>query len=489
MTAKGKINASNVQVNDRIIVNLDTRVYQDDTCFPSSTKTGDGVVIARVIDKTYTPGQSRRPGLYTVFTTAGTFQAAPIQTMWLAPEDNAGIKRAHVEALAENEARQTAEEFTPAERAELAQAVRDSGLMDDLHVEALAEDAERRQVSEKPLTTPATEAEKAFVARTLRTLEFNPEAGASAPEANRHASQTMGVTGLTLNSQAGKVDNMNNDADRFTLTERQINENAAQSEAENLAEAEEAREENEAPGGIYGPENHTGSTVVSLLEKVWARIRADHPELPEVVIITGSGLVGASKWGHFRAEGWKVREEGAAIRKHELFLAGEALAKGARQVLQTMLHEGAHTLAKVRGQQDTSRQGRWHNATFRKTAEEMGLEHKGTKADSSHGYSFVTLTSQTLTEYADLIVELDREIRLVCHLPVWLGGAADEDDEKGGEKIGKAPQGEDEGKTKSGNVKATCECEEPNIIRLSRKVLDKRVVQCEECDSLFTESA
>jgi hypothetical protein len=37
-------------------------------------------------------------------------------------------------------------------------------------------------------------------------------------------------------------------------------------------------------------------------------------------------------------------------------------------------------------------------------------------------------------------------------------------------------------------VKATCNCEEPNIIRLSRKVLDKRVVECDDCDSLFTEA-
>lgn len=234
-------------------------------------------------------------------------------------------------------------------------------------------------------------------------------------------------------------------------------------------------------------ENHTGSAVVALIEKVWARIRADHPELPEVVIITGSGLVGASKWGHFRPEGWKVKTEGQATHKHELFLAGEALAKGARQVLQTMLHEAAHTLARVRDLQDTSRQGRWHNATFRKLAEEMGLEHKGSKADPSAGFSFVTLTEETGARYADLLEELDREIRLVCHLPSWLGGSTDEE-EQGGEKIGKAPKGEDEegkAKTQSGNLKAVCGCAEPNIIRLSRKVLDLGVVRCDECEELF----
>jgi hypothetical protein len=238
-------------------------------------------------------------------------------------------------------------------------------------------------------------------------------------------------------------------------------------------------------------ENHTGSSVVALLEKVWARIRTDHPELPEVVITTGSGE--GTKWGHFRPESWKVRaEEGAAVtatgpgRRHELFLASEALAKGANQVLQTMLHEAGHTLSRVRDIKDTSRQGRWHNAQFRKAAEEMGLEHKASAADKSHGFSFVTLTEATKDQYKDLLAELERELVLTGMLPSWLGGTGDED-EQGGEKITGKPK-KTEGGSTSGNVKATCNCEEPNIIRLSRKVLDKRVVECDDCDSLFTEA-
>lgn len=236
-------------------------------------------------------------------------------------------------------------------------------------------------------------------------------------------------------------------------------------------------------------ENHTGSSVVALLEKVWARIRADHPELPEVVITTGSGE--GTKWGHFRAESWKVRaEEGAAVsdagpgRRHELFLASEALAKGANQVLQTMLHEAAHTISKVRDVKDTSRQGRWHNAAFRKAAEEMGLEHKAGQADKGHGFAFVTVTEATKVKYADLLAELEREIRLTGLLPFWLGGAQDED-ERGGERITGKPKAEDDGKVKSGNLKAVCECEEPLIIRLSQKVLDTRQVVCSVCDVPF----
>lgn len=227
-----------------------------------------------------------------------------------------------------------------------------------------------------------------------------------------------------------------------------------------------------------------GSAVVTLLEEVWDRIRENHPELPAVVMITGSGLVGANKWGHFRPNGWTSRSENAG-QMHEMFIAGETLAKGAAHTLQTTLHEAAHTLARVRDLKDTSRQGRWHNATFLNLAVELGLEHRETSADSAHGFSFVTITEDTREKYADLLAMLDTEIRLMCALPISLSGAGDGQD-RGGEyipggrreKVGTAVQ--------SGNLKATCGCAEPNIIRASRKVLDLEVIRCDKCDNLFT---
>jgi hypothetical protein len=240
----------------------------------------------------------------------------------------------------------------------------------------------------------------------------------------------------------------------------------------------------------------TGSAVVTLLEEVWDRIRQNHQELPAVVIVTGTGMIGPARWGHFRANGWMARAEGEDAATNlalgEMFMAGETLAKGARQVLQTMLHEAAHVLARVRDLKDTSRQGRWHNKTFRTLAEEMGLEHKRASADVQHGFSFVTLTAETEAEYADLLDELDREIRLVVDLPWFLKGTAkpkgeDEDDEpQGGEYIHGGRKAKATGTPQSGNLKATCSCSEPNIIRASRKVLDLGVIRCDECEELFT---
>lgn len=228
----------------------------------------------------------------------------------------------------------------------------------------------------------------------------------------------------------------------------------------------------------------TGSAVVKLLERVHERIRQNHPEVPEVVIVTGAGIgFGAGKWGHFRPQGWTTGE--ASI--HEMFMAGETLAKGSRQVLQTMLHESAHALAEHRGEKDTSRQGRWHNQVFLKTAKELGLEYKanGLKADKTIGFSQVTLTAETVAEYKDLLDELDAEIHLMVRLPGWLGGSSDGDEDEGGENMGKAPKTGPA--STSNNVKLTCGCEEPNIVRASKKVAAKFVVRCDDCEELFTE--
>lgn len=103
MPALGKTNASRVQVGDRILARV-----TGTGAFVSDTKTGPGVQVVRVTGKGQGGNVTRygtvsRRMTYNVETTAGTLEnLAPIQTMWLAPEDPAGVKRAHVEALAED---------------------------------------------------------------------------------------------------------------------------------------------------------------------------------------------------------------------------------------------------------------------------------------------------------------------------------------------------------------------------------------------------
>lgn len=427
MTAKGKINASKVQANDRVLIQTNPKAYgihqTHNECLPSGTKTGEGVVVARVLDKAKC---SNRRG-YMVFTNEGSFYAEPMQTMWLAPEDNAGIKRAHAEALAEDVRREVEAE-----------------VMDKYHAEALAEDEER--------TEKAKRQELADEIPAAQEIEEAPEATPAAQEDDECDAKGCDIPeGLGECVRCG--------------AELLVEYDGDDDDAIDTPAAQET----------------TGSAVVKLLERVHGRIRQNHPEVPEMVIVTGAGIgMGNSKWGHFRPNGWVSPDN---TPRHEMFMAGETLAKGSAQVLQTMLHESAHALSEVRGQKDTSRQGRWHNKTFVKAAEEVGLEYTPTAADKSTGYSAVTLRQETRDEYADLLAELDAEIGLTVKLPVWLGGDAGEG---GGESMGRAPQGAGT-KSTSTQIKLTCECEEPNIIRASRKVADRMVVHCSDCDALFRE--
>lgn len=140
MTAKGRINASKVQAGDRILVKV-----TEAGVTMATTKTGEGVQVARVVSKRMgnPTGENARYGsgraVYTIVTTAGVLpEAQPIQTMWLAPEDAAGVKRAHAEALLEDAAWHEAANALAVQHAEVA-AYEEQARRDNERLEAPAQ--------------------------------------------------------------------------------------------------------------------------------------------------------------------------------------------------------------------------------------------------------------------------------------------------------------------------------------------------------------
>lgn len=626
--AKGKVNASEAQAGMRIIV----KVSEDGTVRPSSTKTGEGVQVARITEKGFrAAGRYEARGKYVITTSAGSFDAAPIQTMWLAPEDPAGIKRAHAEALIEDAARPAAEPTTETVPAsEEAGAAPAALTLTEAQIEENAAEADALALAAAEAARAENEAPGGiyhgtewarpttsrglYLQVTGRILRKpDPELEIDLPG---EPTELVSLEGLTLHSQDCKVGPISSEdnpeeiemADNLSYAEAR-NYKLSTGETADLIALVSSNKPSDwvqatevqpvgtvvyayamgslrrgvvvkntptktlvalttaaaaAPGGtsvrvqtatelhttVYvapapvadlepeldietlpdpdgsntlpvppeffqteGAEDltlnshdgkvmdmnndasteapaanreTTGSAVVRLMEKVHARIRQNHPGVPEVVIVTGAGTGPlGGKWGHFRPQGWEAKDQDRTTKIHEMFMAGETLAKGARQVLQTMLHESAHAECEALGIQDTSRQGRWHNKAFLSKAQEFGLEYRKDKANPQIGYSEVVLTDETLAEYADLLAELDAEIHLMVRLPGWLGGQDDEGESEGGEGMGKAPKTGDP-KPNTNNVKCVCRCEEPNIIRMSRKVLDMAVVNCGDCDSLFS---
>jgi hypothetical protein len=126
--------------------------------------------------------------------------------------------------------------------------------------------------------------------------------------------------------------------------------------------------------------------------------------VPAAVLITGAGTVGRHagvRLGHFAASRWRTDGE---VMLGEVFVGGEGLSRGAREVLATLLHEAAHGLADQRQIRDTSRQGRYHNQRFKRLAEELGLQvdHHPTL-----GWSPTTLPETTARRYATAIDALE----------------------------------------------------------------------------------
>src|SRR5699024_8985302 len=152
-----------------------------------------------------------------------------------------------------------------------------------------------------------------------------------------------------------------------------------------------------------------GKDIINALEKLWGQIRSRHTEVPMVTIVTGSGILNAEPghitWGHHWANQWHHDPSGQVTA--ELFVAGELLNDGGGAVLETMLHEAAHALAKVRGIKDTCDvKNRYHNKEFLALAQELGLERPKKRAPKK-GFSDSTLTAATKQAYADQIAELD----------------------------------------------------------------------------------
>jgi len=125
--------------------------------------------------------------------------------------------------------------------------------------------------------------------------------------------------------------------------------------------------------------------LIATLEAAWTAIRANHPELPPVVVIVAGGdkVPNGIKLGHFHANRWTHREAGtvnalavgadAAKTYAEILICGETLARQPHEIMATLLGEAAHALGHARGIKTSSRQGRWANGRFAKLATEVGI--------------------------------------------------------------------------------------------------------------------
>lgn len=234
------------------------------------------------------------------------------------------------------------------------------------------------------------------------------------------------------------------------------------------------------------------SKLVQAIEQVWAAIQDRHQDVPAVVVTLGSGSIsGGMKLGHFAAHRWTAGgsdEAGAEVEAEwvsELFVGGEGLRLGAAELLDTLLHEAAHGLALARGIQDTSRQGRYHNAKFKALAEEMGLTSAKVGAI---GWSDTKLTEATAAEYADELAALSPALTAYRRAEgmVTIGSAGSEGDSDGS---GASGDEQDETKRPKNGLALLCGCDEPRRIRVASSTAELGAITCSVCGDEFTEEA
>lgn len=218
-----------------------------------------------------------------------------------------------------------------------------------------------------------------------------------------------------------------------------------------------------------------GSRIITALEEAWQEIQRRHPEVPDVVMITGaSAQKFGDAWGYHAPDQWaRAQQEGRAA---ELFIAGETLAEGPRWVLNVLLHEATHALGAARGIRTTSDSGRYHNKRFAELAAEIGLTPPA-KPIKRRGFTNVTLGDKAAAEWSDIITALQAGITAYREDPGALTTGADEDDE------GNSRPGEKRGGQRP---PAECGCDEPRRLYLTRKQLADGPILCGNCKQPFT---
>lgn len=163
------------------------------------------------------------------------------------------------------------------------------------------------------------------------------------------------------------------------------------------------------------------SGLVDTLEGAWKAIQQLNADVPDAVILVGSGGRRAgSLLGHFAKDSWahglvgredvEADEELQVETVHEVLIVAEALYRKPEDIFTTLLHEAVHGIATTRGIKDCS--GQRHNKRFAALCEEVGLIPPE-QPDSRIGWSAATLDPQTAELYAPEIAAISEALSVV----------------------------------------------------------------------------
>jgi hypothetical protein len=223
----------------------------------------------------------------------------------------------------------------------------------------------------------------------------------------------------------------------------------------------------------------TASALVAACEGAWRDIQRHHTELPDVVIVLGTGVERGRlvKLGHW----WGGRWVADGQTRGEVLIAGEALHLEPKQVFEVLLHEAAHGINASRGVKDTSRGGRYHNQRFADTAREVQLR---VRAMPPYGLANTSLTPDAEERYADTIEGLGEAMRIARQLERGVRVGADEGNGVEGQLGGQGGVDGKDGDKGASKPAAVCSC--GRRLRMAPSVLAAGPVICGLCGSEFS---
>lgn len=239
------------------------------------------------------------------------------------------------------------------------------------------------------------------------------------------------------------------------------------------------------PGPVDDVGSARASAVVAACEAAWTAIQLEHPEVPDAVMILGSGVERGRlvKLGHW----WGGRWLADGNVRGEVLLAGEALHLPPEQVFEVLLHESAHGLCAARAVKDTSRGGRYHNARFQAAATEVGLTVGQMRP---YGWARTAVSPAASERYAGAIAGISEAMRIVRQLEsgVQIGsdeGVSVQNDGEGRGRDGRGRDGRGGSRDSQARQKpASCGCRRK--LRMAPSVLAAGPVLCGLCGSEFT---
>lgn len=232
------------------------------------------------------------------------------------------------------------------------------------------------------------------------------------------------------------------------------------------------------------------SPMIATLETVWSAIRANHPELPPVVVLVAGAdkVPNGVKLGHFHANRWTHREAGtanaldvgadAAKTYAEIMICGETLARQPHEIMATLLGEAAHALGHARGLKTSSRQGRYANGTWGELAAEVGIT---TEPSKRVGRQITGMPDETMITYIGEVAMLAANLThvRVSDVPALAPVPADAPVPAGGGLAVRPPT------ARASRPGARCGCMFPREVHIARAALAEAPIICGLCLTPF----